>query len=131
MIVDSSALVGILLREPDYFDLTRRLYHAEHCAMTAATYVEAAMVILSRQGGAGEQHLLELLDDVDMEIVPVDRALADLARAAFRRFGKGRHRAGLNFGDCFAYALARQRGEPLLYKGTDFGATDIESATSP
>jgi ribonuclease VapC len=96
--------------------------------ISAASFVEASMVIEARFGAAGLQDLDLLVSKADIEIASVDAEQALIARRAFSRFGNGRHPAGLNFGDCFAYALAEARGEPLLFKGIDFAQTDIESA---
>jgi ribonuclease VapC len=93
--------------------------------MSAATYLESSIVLASRFGDEAVQDLRLYLDEADVEIVPVDRALADAAVEAWLRFGKGRHPAALNFGDCFAYALASLRGAPLLFIGDDFARTDI------
>ena len=92
--------------------------------ISAGTLLEAALVIESRKGEHGGRELDLLLHRARFETVPVDADQVELARAAYRAYGKGRHPAGLNFGDCFAYALAKQRGEDLLYKGCDFSLTD-------
>jgi ribonuclease VapC len=96
--------------------------------ISAATVLEAAMVIETRLGEAGGSELDLWLHKADVEIVAVERDHADQARRAWRRFGKGRHPASLNFGDCFAYALAALTREPLLFKGEDFAKTDISAA---
>jgi ribonuclease VapC len=96
--------------------------------IAAATWTESRIVIFSRSGEAGLVALDELKAAAGIEIVPVTESLADLAFEAFRRFGKGRHPAGLNFGDCFSYALAKERNEPLLFKGDDFPRTDVSPA---
>lgn len=114
IVVDSSAVVAALSREPDGPRVNRALARAVTPLMSAATYLESSIVLGSRFG-----------DEADVEIVPVDRALADAAVEAWLRFGKGRHPAALNFGDCFAYALASLRGAPLLFIGDDFARTDI------
>ncbi len=125
MIVDSSALVAVVLGEDD----ANRFLSAMtgYVAVSAASLVETTMVVESRQGPDATRDLSLLLDGVHAEIVPVDHAQAIAAAAAWRRFGKGRHPAALNYGDTFAYALAQVRGEPLLFKGDDFGQTDIAS----
>jgi ribonuclease VapC len=123
--VDTSALVAILLGEPETEALLRVLGNASHPAIAAANRTELLIVIESRLGPRGAERALTLLAIQGIRTVPVDEALADAAAAAFRRFGKGRHAAGLNFGDCFAYALAARRRVPLLFKGDDFGATDV------
>jgi ribonuclease VapC len=122
MIVDTSALIAILRGEPDGEALLDRLLRADVVRISAGTLQEARMVA-ERDAGADE--LAELLALADTEVVPVDEHLVDLATEGFRRFGKGRHPAGLNFGGCFAYALARACGEPLLFKGDDFSRTDL------
>ena len=93
--------------------------------MSAATRVELGIVIEAKKGSAGTQLLEELLGRIGIEIVPVDADLAEQAMVAWRRFGKGRHPAGLNFGDTFSYALARRMGQPLLFVGDDFSLTDV------
>ena len=125
MIVDSSALVAVVLGEDD----ANRFLSAMtgYVAVSAASLVETTMVVESRQGPDATRDLSLLLDGVHAEIVPVDHAQAIAAAAAWRRFGKGRHPAALNYGDTFAYALAQVRGEPLLFMGDDFGQTDIAS----
>ena len=96
--------------------------------MSAVALLEAAMVVEGRGGARAGQELDALLEKAAIELVPVTAEQADAARRAWRRFGKGNHPAGLDFGDCFAYALARATGEPLLFKGDDFARTDIEAA---
>jgi ribonuclease VapC len=96
--------------------------------MSSATLAEAGMVMEGRLGQAGSWDLDRLVAEVPIEILPFDATQATLAREGFRRFSKGRHPAGLNFGDCLCYALARHRGEPLLFKGDDFSKTDVEAA---
>jgi ribonuclease VapC len=131
MVVDSSAVIAILRLQDGWERLRDILLTAPGCVMSAATLVEAGMVMEGRLGKAGAQDLDRLIAEVPIEIVPFDRSQAALAREGFRRFGKGRHPAGLNFGDCLCYALARQRGEPLLCKGEDFARTDVEAALPP
>ncbi|HEX6141136.1 MAG TPA: type II toxin-antitoxin system VapC family toxin [Geminicoccaceae bacterium] len=123
MVVDSSALVAIWQREPDAPALSDAAAAAT-CVMASATLLEVLMVALSRRGEAGRDEMLGLIDLLEIEVLAVDRDLALAASEAFRRYGKGRHRASLNFGDCFAYALARHLRQPLLFKGDDFGHTD-------
>jgi ribonuclease VapC len=127
MVVDSSAVVVILLGEPDARTLAEAIQGSDSRVLSAVSLVEVSMVALSRRGTT----LAEIEDRLarwGIEIVPVSLAQARLAVAAFARFGKGRHAAALNFGDCFSYALARERGEPLLFKGDDFARTDIAAA---
>lgn len=128
MIVDSSALVAILFKEADAATLARALRDAPSRAVAAPTVVEAAMVAEGRAGPAMGGELDDLLRAVDAEIVAFTAEHAAFARDAWRRFGKGRHPAGLNLGDCFAYALAVARDEPLLFKGDDFARTDVKAA---
>jgi ribonuclease VapC len=127
MVVDTSAVVAILCAEPDASSLATALASATAPLMSAASYVELLLVSLSR-GIAGRSEVDDTLVDAAIEIVPVSLEQARLAVTAFERFGKGRHRARLNFGDCFAYALAKERGLPLLFKGDDFALTDIARA---
>lgn len=127
MVIDTSALVAILQGEPERRTFTEALEGAGHCVISAASFVEASMVIEARFGAAGLQDLDLLVSKANIEIASVDAEQALIARRAFSRFGKGRHPAGLNFGDCFAYALAEARAEPLLFKGINFAQTDIES----
>ena len=128
MVVDTSALVAILLQEDDAPRFTAALAAADAPVISAATFAEAGIVIGLRRGLEGERDLDRLLSKAGIEVVPVDAEQAELARGAYRRFGKGLHPAGLNFGDCFAYALASARALPLLFKGDDFKRTDIKAA---
>lgn len=127
--VDTSALVAIVLGEPDAevyaAALTR---HAGDIDVSTATLVETSIVLIAKQGDAAADDLTRLLQLVGAEAVPVDVAQQRAAIAAWRRFGKGRHAASLDLGDCFAYALARTGGTALLYKGDDFSQTDIPAA---
>lgn len=125
MVIDTSALLAMLLDEPERRAFAQAIEAAERRALSAANFVEASMILEARYGAEGVRELDRLLAVADVEIVPVDREQAEAARDAFRAYGKGRHAAGLNFGDCFAYALAAVRGEPLLFKGNDFTATDV------
>ena len=128
MIVDSSALVAILFNEPEAAEFAR-LMMREPCRISAANYFEAGMVVDRKtRDEIPRQAFDTLVATTRLEIVDVTREQADEARMAYRRFGKGYHEARLNFGDCFAYALAKQSGEPLLFKGHDFSRTDIVSA---
>jgi ribonuclease VapC len=127
MIVDTSALLAVLLGEPDDQAIARIIADAPSRAMSAASYVELTMVALSRRGTTRAE-IDGKLDDWQIEVAPVTTGQAHLAADAFARYGKGRDPAALNFGDCFAYALARERNEPLLFKGDDFGRTDVAVA---
>ena len=128
MIVDSSAVLAVLFDEPDAERYNEAILAASSLTMSAASFLEAAMVIESRLGFAGGDDLDAYVHRADIELVPVTPEQAHAARRAWRRFGKGNHPAGLNFGDCFAYALAEATREPLLFKGDDFVLTDIEAA---
>jgi ribonuclease VapC len=128
IVIDTSAVMAILLREPERLSLMQRIATATSCLMSAVSLQEAAMVVAGRLGRPDFQPLDDLIVNMEVEIVSHDHALALLARDAFLRFGKGRHPARLNFGDCAAYALAKSRALPLLFKGEDFARTDIASA---
>jgi ribonuclease VapC len=125
MIVDSSAMVAILLEEPEGHLFDVAIVSSDLSRMSAAGLLEASMILQSRKGADGVRDLELLIVRFRIEIAPFTESQARLARIAFERFGKGRHPAKLNFGDCMAYALARETGEELLFKGTDFAQTDI------
>ena len=122
--VDTSALVAVVLGESDAERFLVAM-SADDAAVATVSVVEAAIVVEARQGPDAARDLQLLIDGAIERVVPVEQEHAAAAVAAWRRFGKGRHPAGLNFGDCFAYALADVEGLPLLYKGDDFGQTDI------
>jgi ribonuclease VapC len=128
MVVDTSALVCILLAEPEAEGFARAIANAPENVLSRPTWVEASMVITARLGNEGHALLIELLERSRVITVPCDEPLAQGAYDAWLRYGRGRHAAGLNFGDCFSYALAKQRAEPLLFKGDDFAKTDIAAA---
>jgi ribonuclease VapC len=128
MVVDTSALVAILLREADAAIFDKALVDAETRLMSAVTWVELSFVIEGRKRQAGRADVDRLLDETDIDIAAVTPQQSQIAIEAFRRFGKGRHPAALNIGDCFAYALAKATGHPLLFKGDDFAQTDIRPA---
>lgn len=129
MIVDSSALVSLLREEPDNDRYVRALARASNgILMSTANYLESAIVIDSNDSELLSARFDAVVDYWKIELVPVSAGHARLAREAYRRFGKGRHPAQLNFGDCFAYALAKETGRALLFKGDDFGRTDVTSA---
>ena len=130
MIVDTSAIIAILKDEPDASSLVEALDRPQIARMSAVSYVEAAVVVDSNRNPVLSRRFDNLLRDAEIAVEPVTLNQARIAREAYRDFGKGRHRAGLNFGDCFAYALAKEKGEALLFKGDDFCHTDIESAES-
>jgi ribonuclease VapC len=125
MIVDSSALLAVLQLEPEAEAVSQALLQGHPRRLSAASFVETSIVVEARHADAGIRELDNLLHRASIEIVAVDEQQARLAREAFRHFGKGRHKAGLNFGDCFAYALAKSLAEPLLCTGKDFRETDI------
>ena len=128
MIVDTSAVLAVLFGEPDAERYERAIVEASHCRMSVASFLETAIVLESRAGVAAQHELDVFMERAPIELEPVTASHAQTARRAWRRFGKGNHPAGLNFGDCFAYALAEATRESLLFKGSDFTLTDIEAA---
>ena len=128
MIVDSSALLAILFSEPDARRHAAAIMSASPCRISVANVLETSIVVEGRGGDSAAHELDTLLEKAEVELVPVTVEHLEAARRAWRRFGRGNHPAALNFGDCFAYALARATGEPLLFKGDDFAQTDIEAA---
>ena len=128
MIIDSSAFVAILLGEPEEEAFIAAITSDRTRLASAATLLESSMVILSRKGEPGLAELRGFVARASVQVAGFGPDHLDLAIDAFRRFGKGRHPAGLNLGDCFSYALAKATGEPLLFKGDDFSRTDIERA---
>ncbi|MBB4379651.1 ribonuclease VapC [Bradyrhizobium sp. CIR48] len=128
MVMDTSAIVAIALNEDDAADIERLIVDDPIRLISAATVLEATMVIETRLGDAGGREFDLWLVKLGAEIVAVDAVQVDAARRVWRRYGKGRHAASLNYGDCFSYALAMTRGEPLLFKGEDFAKTDISRA---
>ena len=128
MIVDSSAIVAVLRAEPEAREFSLAISSAERCHISAANYLEAAVVIDSAKSAISSRRFDDFLRASRIAVEAVTLRQAEIARAAYRDFGKGRHKAGLNFGDCFAYALAKEMDEPLLFKGTDFARTDVEVA---
>lgn len=128
MVLDTSALVAILTGETERRTFIDAIEAAETRLISAATFVEVSIVMEARHGAEGVRHTDEFVDRAGVEVVAVDQEQAREARRAWSRFGKGRHSAGLNFGDCFAYALALVAGEELLFKGDDFRHTDIQPA---
>ena len=128
MIVDSSALLAILFSEPDARRHATAIMAASPCRMSVANVLEASIAVERRSGAMAGHELDMLLEHAEVELVPVSVEHLEAARGAWRRFGKGNHPAALNFGDCFAYALAKATGEPLLFKGDDFARTDIDPA---
>lgn len=128
MIIDTSALVAILFDESDARRYAEAIVSADDRRISAATFVEVSIVVEAQTRGSGPSQLDSLLRTAAIAVEPVTEEQARIARQAFVDFGKGRHPAGLNFGDCFSYALAKASGEPLLFKGEDFARTDIQSA---
>ena len=128
MIVDSSAVLAILYREPDAERYETAIATAPNCRMSAANVLEVSIVVEGRGGEAAGHELDVFLNKAEIALMPIMAEHVEAARFAWRRFGKGNHRAALNFGDCFAYALAKTTGESLLFKGEDFAQTDIEPA---
>jgi ribonuclease VapC len=129
MVIDSSALIAILLGESDRERFKGAISEADIRLVSAVTKLEANLVAVGRFGPPGAEELEAVLRNLAVTVVAFDDHQADIARDAFIRYGKGRHPAGLNFGDCAAYALAIAEAEPLLFKGTDFAATDVEVVT--
>ncbi len=125
MVLDISAIIAILAHEPEAARIGRVLSIAPLIIISAATLVEATIVARYRFGDDGVRDLDLLLAKLRAEIIVVTVQQAELARRAHQRYGKGQHPAGLNFGDCFVYALARERDEPLLFRGADLARTDI------
>ena len=129
MVIDSSALVAILSLEPEAARLAQAIEADPTRLISAATLLEAGIVMEARFGAAGCKELDLLVAKAGAVVEPLTADQASIAREAWRRFGKGRHAAALNFGDCCSYALARATGEPLLFKGTDFANTDIAAVS--
>ena len=125
MVIDTSALLAILGNEPERRAFNEAIETAASRLLSTANYLEAWIVLEARYGAEGARDLDVFIDRAGIELVDVDALQARAACRAFSRFGKGRHRAGLNFGDCFAYALATAREETLLFKGDDLGHTDV------
>jgi len=128
MILDASAVLAIVFGEPGFEVFVRAIADADSCKISAATSVETTMVAESRGGDTAVRQSDKFFRDAKVNIEPVSVDQAYLACQAFSNFGKGRHPAGLNFGDCFSYALAKSMGEPLLFKGDDFRRTDLQPA---
>lgn len=128
MVIDTSALIALLLNEPAAERIARAIDSARVRLLSAANLLEASIEIESRKGEPAARELDLLLYRARIDVIPVDQDQAEIARAAWRRFGDGRHTGGLTYGDCFAYALAAQRRLPLLFAGGDFTRTDIAPA---
>jgi ribonuclease VapC len=128
MIIDTSAIIAVLFNEDDAKVYAQSIAQSDIRRMSAATFVETAIVVETQTKSGGSRQLDAFLRLADIAIEPVTAEHAHIARQAFIDFGKGRHPAGLNYGDCFAYALAKATGEPLLFKGKDFSKTDLVAA---
>jgi ribonuclease VapC len=126
MVIDTSALVAIFLAEPERRRFLDLIVEAGTRLISAANALETGVVLEARRGEAAGREFDLFVFRANLQVVPVDGEQVEIARSAWRKYGKGRHPAALNIGDCFAYALAKSSGELLLAKGTDFGATDIE-----
>lgn len=131
MILDTSAIVRAVLREPGYEQIFQRMGASPVLAVGAPTLVEAAMVLSSKVGRDSRAQLSRFLREADVQIIPFTAEHYEVAVDAFQRYGKGRHPAALNFGDCLTYAVARLSGLPLLYTGDDFSRTDLSAAAHP
>jgi ribonuclease VapC len=125
MVLDSSAVLAVLFDEPERRAFTLSIERDPRRLMSTASVLESALIAETRRGESAGRELDLLLHRADVRLVPVDADHVALARSAWRRFGKGRHPAALNFGDCFTYALAAASGEPILFKGEDFSHTDL------
>jgi ribonuclease VapC len=128
MIIDTSAIIAILFNEDDAQIYARAIAQAESCRISAATFVETALVVEALTSNNGSRQLDAFIRRAGIAIEPVTEEQAHIARQAFIDFGKGRHPAGLNYGDCFSYSLSKATREPLLFKGKDFARTDLSAA---
>jgi ribonuclease VapC len=126
MVLDTSAVLAILQNEPERRKFNEAIEAAETRSLSTASFVECSMIVESRYGADGVRDFDLFVAKAQVTLVPVDEEQANLARRAFRKFGKGRHPAGLSFGDCFSYALSCSLDLPLLFKGNDFSQTDVE-----
>jgi ribonuclease VapC len=131
MVIDTSALLAIFLAEPERQRFLKLLTDTGTRLMSAANVLETGIVLEAKRGEAAGREFDLFVVRTNLEVIAVDAEQVEIARSAWRKYGKGRHPAGLNFGDCFAYALAKFSGEPLLAKGTDFTQTDIEVCSLP
>ncbi len=125
MVIDTSALIAILLCEPESEAFAKAISKDPKRLISVFTFLETGIVIEAKKGDAGGRELDLLVHRAGIEIVALDQGQMEIARAAWRTFGKGRHPAGLNIGDCCSYALSKYSGEPLLFKGSDFRASDV------
>ncbi|MGA2905829.1 MAG: type II toxin-antitoxin system VapC family toxin [Candidatus Korobacteraceae bacterium] len=129
MVIDTSAVVAILFREPEQKHFIQLIHDAELRLMSAASVLETGTVVEASFGEIAGRDFDLFLSEAEVNVVSVDREQVEIARSAWRKYGKGRHRAALNFGDCLVYALAKVSGEPILAKGNDFPLTDIQLCT--
>lgn len=130
MVIDTSAMLAIFLAEPERKLFIDLIMSAHTRKISAGNLLETGIVLEARKGESAGREFDLFVVRADLEVVPLDAEQVDVARSAWRKYGKGRHAAGLNFGDCFAYSLAKVLGEPLLAKGTDFSRTDVELCTA-
>jgi ribonuclease VapC len=126
IVVDSSALISVLLGEPESQQISTAILEADERQVSTFSILESNIIAFSRKGQRGQLDLDALFQELDLTAVPFDAEQAQIARQAWNRFGKGRHPAALNIGDCCSYALARSVGAPLLCKGNDFSQTDLD-----
>lgn len=131
MVVDTSAMMAVLQLEPEAEAIASAIEAATVRLVSSVSVLEAGILAEVRKGADGARELDAFLKEADLRIVPFDAEQADIARSAYAQFGKGRHPAALNFGDCAAYALAKSAAEPLLFKGDDFLKTDLEVCELP
>ncbi len=125
MVIDTSAIAAILFDEPERADFIGQIAATNVRLISAATLLECQIVVMTRKGELGRAELQLFVHEAELEVVAFDQNQVDFAALAWRRYGKGRHPAALNYGDCFAYVLAKATGEPLLFKGADFSQTDM------
>jgi len=130
VVIDTSALIAILFGENEAFSFIQALSEDSRKLISAFNHLEAAIVVEAKKGESGGRELDLILHRAQVEVIAMNYEQAEIARAAWRKFGKGNHPAGLNIGDCCAYALAKYSEEPLLFKGNDFSRTDIRAAVS-
>jgi ribonuclease VapC len=128
LIVDSSAVIALLRRESSQYEISEKLFEARMVGIGAPTLFETTMVMIGMSGEGGRGPVAEFLDDFHVEVIPFGHEQGQVAAEAFSRFGKGRHPAGLNYGDCMTYTTARVAELPLLFVGEDFAKTDIDRA---
>ena len=131
MVVDTSVIMAILQLEPEAEDYARAIERATVRLVSSVSVLEAGIVVQSRKGPEGGRELDTLIREAGLEVVPFTAEQADVARLAHDRFGKGKNRAGLNMGDCAAYALSKTAAEPLLFKGNDFARSDVDRVRLP